>query len=639
MNPSNLSLSEILAENDCRVAAAAPASYDPLTGLGCEGPRSRVVITQHRFDYAPDGVLYLPDSLIDDPGFSRAASVNDFEMLRCRHDFEFWAARCALIQHKTTGRPVPFILNAPQRRLLSIFESMRRADRPIRVILLKARQWGGSTIVQMYMAWIQCALRRDWNSVLCSHLKNTSGVIRGSLTRMLRNYPVDLWDGDEPPALKPYEGCSEIRRLAGRGNCVTVCSAWSPDAIRGQNIALAHLSETAFWPSSPTMQPADLIRSVVGSIVDAPLTMVVLESTANGMGNFFHNEWLRAREHLSNMTAVFVPWHEIEIYRSTVADPQALVNAMDSYEWSLWERGLSLEQIQWYHDKRRDFDCHQRMMAEFPSDDTEAFFATSRSVFRPEDIERLRRSCIEKSPTLGNVVGRALTGPDAIRDVCFNPDPDGSVQVWAPPASDAESPRDRYVAVVDIGGRSEGSDWSVVTVLDRGGFPVPEIAAQWRGHCDHDRLAWLAAAIATWYNNALLVIESNSLESSPNEFSTFILEELSFAYPNLYSRIVRDRLAETQEMRLGFHTNRQTKAAAIATLIAAIRDGLYTERCPLACNELAAYEQRQNGAFAAPDGEHDDLVMTRAIALYVAASLPPLHPSSLSTFRMPGPLW
>lgn len=112
------------------------------------------------------------------------------------------------------------------------------------------------------------------------------------------------------------------------------------------------------------------------------------------------------------------------------------------------------------------------------------------------------------------------------------------------------------MVAVDIGGRSEKSDFSVIAVIDRmGSSQLPEVVAQWRGHIDHDLLAWKAAMIAAWYGMALLVIESNTLESGDTEgdHSEFILSELSQIYPNLYSRVIYDRLTLRNDTRLGFH--------------------------------------------------------------------------------------
>ena len=67
---------------------------------------------------------------------------------------------------------------------------------------------------------------------------------------------------------------------------------------------------------------------------------------------------------------------------------------------------------------------------------------------------------------------------------------------------------------------------------------VPEVVAQWYGHIDHDLLVWKSAQIASYYNKALLVIESNTLETedTDGEHTEYILETLNGVYPNLYSR-------------------------------------------------------------------------------------------------------
>ena len=70
-------------------------------------------------------------------------------------------------------------------------------------------------------------------------------------------------------------------------------------------------------------------------------------------------------------------------------------------------------------------------------------------------------------------------------------------------------------------------------------------------------------------------------------------------------------------MRYGFHTNVKTKPALITTLVQCVRDRLYVERDPQCLDEFLSYEQRANGSFGAIAGCHDDLLMTRAIGLYV----------------------
>lgn len=103
----------------------------------------------------------------------------------------------------------------------------------------------------------------------------------------------------------------------------------------------------------------------------------------------------------------------------------------------------------------------------------------------------------------------------------------------------------RYVVVVDIGGESPRSDWSVIAVFDREpmlrGEPI-RIVAQWRGHPRMTLLGWNAARIAAYYNNALLVIESNTVETrDPDRDVTgyvapYMFMQIDKEYHNIYIR-------------------------------------------------------------------------------------------------------
>lgn len=216
-------------------------------------------------------------------------------------------------------------------------------------------------------------------------------------------------------------------------------------------------------------------------------------------------------------------------------------------------------------------------------------------------------------------------GFGALEGVRFVADSRGPLKVWHFPDNGMSRWNNRYVVAVDIGGRSAASDFSVIAVIDRmGASGKPEIAAQWRGHIDHDLLTWRAASIAQWYDSALLVIESNTLETenTDGEHSLYMLSELNHVYPNLYRRPLLDSVRGGEELRVGFHTNRSTKSIVINHLIGVVRDDAYVERDVDACDELAVYECRQSGRFAAKPGHHDDILMTRAIGLYVASGMP-----------------
>lgn len=601
-----------IIEENTRRNEALKTVYDPLSGEGAYGVREKRIFKNRK-------VLYLPVEMLLNHRINSNTPIATIEALRIRYDFEFWCARCVTIKDKVTAQNIAFILNAPQRRTLAILEEMRQNGQPIRLIMLKARQWGGSTLVQIYMAWIQIIHTRNWNSLICAHLKDTSSIIRGMYSRLLREYPAALLPDDSPMSFRPYEKCLNVSEIVGRDCFVAIGSAESQEAIRGFDIAMAHLTEVAFWPSSPLKSPENVVRSVCGAIALAPLTVIVMESTANGMGNFFHTEWLRAKAGTSDKRPVFVPWYEIEIYRMPVSDYASLWNSLDDYERNLWERGLTLEMIAWYHTKRREYNSHTQMMAEYPSDDIEAFANTGQCVFALDDIEKLREHCCP-APLVGELEGDAREGIGAMRNIRFVPSPQGNLHIWKEPDSVLRPVSNRYIVAVDIGGVSDSADYSVISVIDRkSAFGLPEVVAQWRGHTYHDILAWKAAQIARWYSNALLVIESNSLETAYTEGdgSGYILDIISLYYSNIYWR--RPSPSNPSPLRrIGFHTNRRTKEQVIYSMMRIVRDSLYIEHDSRALDELSVFERQPNGSYSAMKGRHDDILMTRCIALYIA---------------------
>lgn len=610
-----MDIDEILLEDARRRAVPRPV-FDPLRGDADDPTRVEVSTPLKELPRAR-----VPRTMVEDPQYDLVcADPLAWELLRCRHDFTYWCVRVARIKPKDGFGQVPFVLNYPQRKLLAVMEADRLAGRPIRVILLKSRQWGGSTLIQHYMAWIQLLHRTNWNSVIGSNLKDTSATVKAMYDNLLAGYPEELLEPDAPrPAFKGLKYAANTSVLTGRDCRVTVGSVNSQEFARGSDIAMAHLTEVAFWSETHRRNPEDLVRAVYGSIPLLPYTFVAMESTANGVGNYFHREWQRCRDGKGDKHCVFVPWYEVEMCRLAPQDRRAFAASLDDYEHALFERfGLDLDQINWYHMKRAEQASEDKMMAEYPTTDEEAFAATSWSVFHREPVEQMRRGC---EP---GVRGELSAAGDRLVE-----DPTGALTVWRMPEPEAS-----YVAAVDIGGRSAGADWSVVAVL-RTDTQRPEVVAQWVGHTDHDLLADRAAAIGRLYNDALLAVESNTLESDGRGGGSYILDRLSAVYPNLYRRTPADEAGAPYAQRPGFHTNRRTKEMIITHMVQVVREGGYVERDGATVDELLAFRSTPDGRMGAAPGYHDDRLMTRAIALYIAAHRPPVAADAVSY----GPCW
>lgn len=663
-------VADIIRENDKR-NTNIKAVFNPITGEGSLLNRAKVVIE----DY-PIREQYLPTEMLDVPlvrGLIKAGSikafgetlpeeyeydvlktqvVEQFVRIRCRYDFAFWAALYVFIKQKGGGEDIRFRLNRSQRRLIQTFEEKRIADKPIRLVLLKARQWGGSTATQMYFAWLQLIHKKGLNSLIVAHVRDTSTEILDMFDRMLKQYPVELLyelgtgHKDDEEKWVGVGGSVNMHRIPQRNCKIKIGTAEKPDSARGGDYNLVHCSEVALWKKTEGRTPEDIVRSACSGILLQPLTMIVYESTANGTGNFFQREYDAAKAGKSQFDALFIAWYDIEQYAAPFADATAKKdfarrlwenrendNVLSEreepgkYLWWLWQKGATLEAINWYISERKKYTDHGDMASEYPSDDIEAFVHSGARVFDKSKVDGMRSAC--RPPRyIGDVYADGDEGESALENLRFHEDKQGMFWIWAKPDIDEkETVTDRYLTVVDVGGRSRKADWSVIVVFDRlymmdGDKPC--VVAQWYGHIDIDLLAWKAAQIAAYYDDSLLVIESNTLETHDKERqvdgdqSQYILNQIKEVYPNLYARKQSEEdIQEGFPRKYGFHTNVATKPMIISTLVKVLREQLYVERDERCLDEYVTYERKPNGAFGAIIGKHDDLLMTRAIGLHI----------------------
>lgn len=692
-NTIDTEIAALLAENDRRNEIMF-AKFDPVTGEGSIGKRVRVSIA----DFAIP-VQWLPVEMMNIPlvkKLVKAGSIDKFLSsvmhvepndddfikvsrtlirLRYKHDFPFWTATLVYIHNKDAGKDVLFRLWYPQRILVSRFEAKRKAGEPIRLILLKARQWGGSTTTQLYMAWLQFFHKKGLNSLIIAHQGTASDEIKDMFDLMIKKHPVEFLHrlgeaySENEPKLVGVGKSGSTHRVPQRECKIKVGTAERPNGCRGGAYSLVHLSEVGLWQKTEGKSPEDIVRSACSGILAKPYTMIVMESTANGTGNFFHREYSAAADPKvkSQYEALFIAWFQIEHYSLPFNSAEELrafakqlwenrnnaytpSNREESgrYLWSLWERGASLEAIHWYIYERAGKNDFAVMAAEFPSDDVEAFVHSGTMVFDKYLVKQFEPFCREPK-FVGEVYADADEGEEALSNLRFREDRQGLLSIWAMPEKfDDCEVTDRYLTVVDVGGRSNKADWSVIVVFDRlsmiDGSEPPSVVAQWYGHCDIDRLAWRAAQIAAFYNDSLLVIESNTLETHDKERqveggdqSQYILNQISDIYPNLYARKQsEDEIREGAPRKYGFHTNVATKPMIISTLVKVIRERLYIERDKRCLDEYDTYERKPNGAYGAIVGKHDDLLMTRAIGLHICyreMEMPEFVPITNRTLR------
>lgn len=583
--------------------------------------------------------------------------ARELMLLRIQTDPYFAFALLFTILYKGKGKAGPFILNYAQVLLLEELEAMRLAGVPIRLILLKARQWGGSTLVQLYMAWIQLFIKEGWNSVIVAQTSDVSRRIKAMYTRTIENMK----------AAKLIFGISKLRFRAldesgsdyfvadakgkkVRDNIVTVSSYEKFNSNRSADFAMAHYSEVTFWPETPSKKPEKVIDDINSNILEEPLTIEVMESTAMGMSGYFYEEYQLAKKGESARRALFIPFFYLakdmvafksdkermdfatNLYLHRFDIEEGITTESGAYLWSLWLKGATLEGINWYIRNRRGKHSHSAMATEAPSDDIECFLFSGTRVFDISIISHMRDTYVRSPIYKGEIVKR----PDN-KIILSKQSPSGELWIWAYP--DHTPARDRYLVTVDVGGRTSKADFSVITVIDR--WPLrfqggkPEVVARWRGHIRFDYLAFKAVNIATYYCNALLVIESNTLDKKKGQQAEFVPESdhvrsiltvLEGVYKNIYARAATDPEDIKQGIytKLGFSTNKKTKPDMVDAFTVAVEDDLFIDPDARVYEEMAIYELRADGSYgnASGTGNHDDILMTDMIGNFISRDLP-----------------
>lgn len=671
-------IDRILAENKERWERLQ-ANYNPVTGEGLAGllGEKRVLLKIPDFaipeQWVPEEMMAnkLIKQVVKAGGIqkfidkkkwkSKVPTFLEIERsirrIRHKHDFCHWAYFCIKIKPKKKKKgqsgKVPFKLNYPQLIVLQACEQMRKAGVPIDIIILKARQWGGSTFCFFYQIWIMFHWDHDHSFAIAAHIQTASETILLMLKKTIETYPA--WDlGLDPECTLKLSQIGSTGHMYGIKDqndrqvidgLIFIGTAENPDSLRSKDIAGAHFSEAGLFKDTPKKKAADLIADIQEGIVDAPLSMEVMESTAKSTDDFFHEMWQNGSDTVGagGYYRIFVPWtkniNDTRTIPDTLEFARWLIENKDrdvtdgrwkdtgKYYWWLWEQGATLEGINWYRYRRLKTKF-EKMCNEAPTTPEQAFIAAGKHVFDPFQVAALAAGVREPVYT-GDLISDGRTGSDVISNIQFVPNQDGNLRIWEMP--DDSPVKDRYVVAVDIGGPNETSDYSVVRVMDRlmrmpdfGLEGRPNVVAEMRYHTEHDLLAYDAMRVAKWYGDALLVIESNTLETKDQNRDTggdgseYILDIVADIYPNIYMRHNKEEeVSDKIQKRYGFHTNASTKPKIIDHMKTCLRDKLWDEPSHFTTDEMSIYVE-EDKKLTAPQGKHDDCVLSTAILLWVA---------------------
>jgi hypothetical protein len=522
---------------------------------------------------------------------------------RLYEDFAFYAKHCIKIRTKQ-GKIAPLVLNRVQQRFSErVIAQLQRTGR-VRMVVLKARQQGLSTVISALQYW-WLSQRKAQKGLVMAHEAESTTTLFDMYRRIHDNVPDIV-----RPSTK-YSSRSELV-FDKLDSGLRVATAGGRGVARGETLTFAHLSEVAFWPVAFANTN---FNGLVQAIPDEPGTFIFLESTAQGVTGKFYDMAQGADKtpgdtDWNGYELFFSAWFESDEYRDqATADFQRTPEEEDLIK-AFSDKGLtSNDQLYWRRKKvaTNGLDLFKQ---EYPATAEEAFLSTGRPIFNNEYVtERLRTpqtplTLMAVEETYDEKNGRPLP-LRVIRE-----HPRGELKVYRP-----LDPTESYVIGADVGmglrqgikGKKDG-DPSVAQILDS---QMRQVAV-WRGLCHPDVFAKILETLGYHYNSATIAPERN------NHGLVTCVALRDSNYPYLYTETMEGTLeADRDTIRLGFFTSEATKPLIIDKLRALDREREIEINDETTLKEMKTFVVTESGKMEAEAGTHDDAVMALAIAAYV----------------------
>lgn len=311
---------------------------------------------------------------------------------RLGDDLEFYARNCLKIRSKS-GDVKPFVFNRAQQYIHARLEEQREKLGRVRALILKGRQQGCSTYVGARFYH-----RSTWRKGVKTFILTHEDQATQNLFEMVNRYHEHC-----PEFVRPATEAANAKelRFGALDGGYKVGTAGTKGVGRSSTIQLFHGSEVAFWPHAETHA-----AGVLQAVPNEDGTEVILESTANGLGNLYHQKWSDAEAGLGEFIAIFVPWYWQDEYRATVPDNFSLSEEEQKYAEAY---GLDDEQMAWRRNKIAELQDETLFKQEYPATAAEAFQMSGHdSYIKPADVVAARKAILDG-------IGPLIIGADPAR--------------------------------------------------------------------------------------------------------------------------------------------------------------------------------------------------------------------------------
>ncbi len=416
-------------------------------------------------------------------------------------------------------------------------------------VVLKARQVGITTYIAARF-FVQTITQSGILSMQVTQDRESAEDIFRIVRRFWENLPEEWRNG------RLRTSHCNARQLVFTDLDSEYCLASAAEnAGRARTIQNLHCSEVSRWGREGDEALASLRAAVV------PGGEIVLESTPNGAGGLFYEEWQRAEE--TGYTRHFFPWWFDAAY--TLEAGASFAPLTEEETELVAAQGLTTGQIAW----RRKQWASLRGLAvqEFAEDAVSCFRASGECEFDLVAVERAMQTAGEPSTTRDNE----------------------RLKIWMP----ARPGREYVIGADPAGGGIEG-DYSCAEVIDR---DLGMQCAELRGHWNPGEFAKELIALGKEYNTALLAVEKNNHGHG-------VLAHLEGKYPRLFM----------QNKQYGWMTTAYSRPRMIQHLAEVLGDAPRCFRSQVLLNECRTFVRDVDARVGAAPGTHDDCVIAMAIA-------------------------
>lgn len=498
------------------------------------------------------------------------------------------------IRPKDAPNVVPFRFNEAQELVWnSIIAPALDARKPIRLIALKPRQMGFSTLIQGLIA-----ARFIWDNYVAAkviaHEGDSTEHIWGIAERMVMLSPFG-------PMVEKHGTTMELGTSK-----YSIATAGSPHAARSMTLTIEHLSEVSLWQFPEAWIAALQCVPFKGE------SWLFVESTANGKvgrGELFYDEWQRAKKGKNTFTPIFIPWfslkeNTLQNYQfASEIQPGAgtlALEGLDAEEVELKKQfSLTAGQLAWRRFMVENYcrgsvdNFHQ----EYPGTPDEAFVQSGLPLFRSVDLIPLRRDIKDGKKFRIDPDGR------------FTSDPSGYVEIWKAPE---EGHKYLIGADTSMGFEDDKHSRSAAEILD---METLEQVGEYDCASPTYVMARHLAVMGKRYNNAFLAPEiTASGGGGGRELLAYLLKDHN--YYHIYRNKQIDTIKQDGGHKWGWETTAKTRSRMIARIVEVVKKKLCIIHSESLLTQLQSFGESSERRYEALAGK-DDLLFAFGIACAV----------------------